>query len=57
MRVPPSLRRVVLLALVSYFANRIYVSFTRWQDEQVGTLLTTLDAETVQACDFCHMGV
>ena len=49
MRVPPSLRRVVLLALICYFASRIYVSFMRWQNGQVGTLMNTRGSATVQA--------
>ena len=54
MRVPQSLRRVVLLALLSYFASRIYVSFMRWNEGQVGTLMNKRESSTVQARYLCH---
>ena len=43
-----NLRRVVLLALLSYFTYVVVLSFIKWQEEQIGTLFTTLDSETAQ---------
>ena len=47
-----NLRRVILLALISYFSYLVGVSVMKWQERKIGTSFSPIDSDTVKVHSF-----